>query len=334
MASKQLFSAPLQKVTTWLHGRFSRWVLKSKHSKTALRLDHKTLYVFPSKLGLGFLAIAGLNFVLAVNYQNNIVLVVAYLMLLILLVALLHAYSNCKGLQIKLLSCADVFAPSPVQVNLALSHQQKLSYSVILSWQNSQVEVEKINHSPTRVTLHSAPSSRGQFPLGTIKICSYFPFGLVKVWSYLAPPQPYFVYPAKVQTQKNTLLVNAAPDEGSKQQRLGGDEFYSLEPYQKGMNYKRISWRHYAKQQQLLVKQFSQAVSQQQVLDFAATQGTVEQRLSYLSYALNEAQRQNSAVALHLPQQQVAANNSAAHYQQCLRLLARFNQHIKTGVVT
>ena len=49
-------------------------LLKNKHKTNEIELQHKTIYVLPSKLGGQFLLIALLNFVMGINYQNNLIL--------------------------------------------------------------------------------------------------------------------------------------------------------------------------------------------------------------------------------------------------------------------
>ena len=47
-------------------------LLKNKHKKNSITLTHNTIYVLPSTLGVYFTIVALLNFVMGINYQNNL----------------------------------------------------------------------------------------------------------------------------------------------------------------------------------------------------------------------------------------------------------------------
>ena len=49
-------------------------LLKNKHKKNSITLTHNTIYVLPSTLGVYFTIVALLNFVMGINYQNNLIL--------------------------------------------------------------------------------------------------------------------------------------------------------------------------------------------------------------------------------------------------------------------
>ena len=50
-------------------------LLKNKHLKNSITLEHRTIYVLPSSLGWYFIVVAILNFVMGINYQNNLILI-------------------------------------------------------------------------------------------------------------------------------------------------------------------------------------------------------------------------------------------------------------------
>ena len=76
-------------------------LLKNKHSKQSITLAHNNIYVVPSQLGFYFIIVAILNFVMGINYQNNLILVMAYLMFVVMIIAVLLGYTNAKGLKLQ-----------------------------------------------------------------------------------------------------------------------------------------------------------------------------------------------------------------------------------------
>ena len=86
------------------------------------------------------------------------------------------------------------------------------------------------------------------------------------------------VSPAKDRPSQFASEMTANDDEGA-EKHLGDDEFESLITHLPEMGLQRVSWKHYAKTQQLLVKQFSDFKSADTQFDFNLMTGDTEQRL-------------------------------------------------------
>lgn len=166
---------------------------------------------------------------------------------------------------------------------------------------------------------------RGKYQGGKFKIHSCYPFGLVNVWSYLVSDKTFYVYPLPL---KCPLDLHEVQDLGEDTELLAKrsdslDEFSGLKSYQKGMNRNRISWRHFAKNHELLVKDYAgdnHGISL--TLDYSLVEGSKETRLSKLCYQVLEADRLGHEFALKLPGFHIQASNGEKHVLACLESLS------------
>ena len=305
-------------------------LLKNKHNTEQLTLTHNNIYILPSKLGSCFLLITALNFILAVNYQNNLILVMAYLMLVAMIFSLLLGYNNVKGLTVSYKKHIASYAPSCAQLQLQLSNN-KTCYSLQFSYENKTLITIDEATAPTQLVSLDLPiKKRGEYPLKRLKIISRYPFGLVSAWSYMQLTQSVFVYPQQLKpVQQANQHFNQSMDDGDQKNRHGSEEFDGLIPHQVGMNMKRVSWKHYAKTQQLMVKEFVNYSAQSVFFDFNQLQGNTESRLQQLSYLISNACQQGIPYGLQLEIRLFEVDEGKQHCQKCLEALSRFSNMAK-----
>ncbi|MDB2355869.1 DUF58 domain-containing protein [Pseudoalteromonas sp.] len=302
-----------------------RKLLKNKHTGNTLTLKHNTIYVLPSKMGCSFLFVCVLNFILGINYQNNLILAMAYLMLVVLILAILIGYSNVKGVTVKFKSKNNDYSPISPRLVFDIS-TDKLCQSLQFIYQKKLLHnLDEIKHK-TDITVSLPYESRGRYPLERIKLLSQYPFGLVSVWSYMQIEETVFVYPKQINPHKNNnLMVDGHNTDGDLKGGNGIDEFDSLVDHQHGMGLQRVSWKHYAKTQQLMVKDFVNYASTPMIYDYSQLQGNAEARLSQLSYLITQAHLHDHAFALKLNNQLYSMAKGREHFTACLIALSRFN---------
>jgi uncharacterized protein (DUF58 family) len=302
-------------------------LLQKRHLKNTITLKHQTIYVLPSHLGVYFTLVAILNFVMGINYQNNLILMMAYLMFVLIIVAVLIGYSNAKGLTVTFKKSVASFAPhSPVaQFELQSSSRCQSVLLVYQGKQHTQLHRDQINNKPIMVNLSLPYKSRGCFTLQRIKIVSNYPFGLVNVWSYLQPQAEVYVYPSFEQVPCDAHITTLHEQvENGVAKKSGSEEFTTLTPHLPEMGLQKISWKHFAKTQQLFAKEFVDFRASDTVFDFNLMHGQPEQRLSQLCFLICQATDQNNPFMLKLPHTVVKTNSGQQHKKQCLELLSSF----------
>ena len=89
------------------------------------------------------------------------------------------------------------------------------------------------------------------------------------------------------------------------------------------MSIHRISWRHFAKNKELLVKDYqSPHKSASYGFDFDKVSGTKEDKLSQLSFLVVQAEIEQQSYALKLPNRLITLSHGNSHKKQCLEALS------------
>lgn len=311
-----------ERVKSKIEARINQQLIKRQHHLKKLMLKHKNVYVLPSRLGLAFMSFAILVFLLGSNYQNNMIIMTSYLLLSLLLVSVIQGYLNLSNTEIEFIQCKPGDVKSGFELLLSLKNMRcAQQIKLEAQWLSPICPFDCCENAKT-IKLQFIPSKRGLYTLPRIKISSSYPFGLITIWSYLVYQETTFIYPNQ-RTVLNHSQSHEQPAEGEYSSRLqGADEFDGIKTYQKGDSFSRISWKHYAKQHELVSKQFNQLSNGQVIFDFSMLPDDHETRLEYLAYLLQQAQHDELIYGLILPQCRIGANTGPAHLAECLKALS------------
>lgn len=284
---------------------------------STLVLNSKRLFILPSRAGVaGLFAIIAV-YLLATNYQNNLILLFAYLLMSFYLVTMLASFYNLYGVKLTFLTVQPAFLGEMVKVQLGCE-SDKTRFQ--LSWQDAKGD-HQITLSPGQNTLvmYWCPTQRGYFELPRFKLYSCAPFGLFTVWSYPALGERVLVYPTPIaaqQTQDRQSSLQRPQDPNS------SDHFSGLKGYQKGDSMSRVLWKKALPERPWVVKEFKQAEREAVVFSYYERSGSHEVRLSQLTALVIEAAQRQQKFALILPNQRIDAAMGELHKQSCLEHLA------------
>jgi len=78
-----------------------KWLQRRSPRQRDIRLDNRQIYILPSRNGLIFLTMALCIFVGGLTYSNSLILAVAFLLISLFLVSILHTYANLVGLRVQ-----------------------------------------------------------------------------------------------------------------------------------------------------------------------------------------------------------------------------------------
>ncbi|WP_417655221.1 DUF58 domain-containing protein [Pseudoalteromonas atlantica] len=264
---------------------------------------------------------------MGINYQNNLILVMAYLMFVVMIIAVLLGYTNAKGLKVQYIKSFASFSPNKGSVKFILK-APTLTQSVSLGYSSDSEyakHLTQVTPKDSALIINLPYNARGKYTLERFKIHSNYPFGLVSVWSYIQPNDSVYVYPAPEHVLNDTYnsTFEHTTQTGSIKEP-GSEEFDELITHLPEMGLQRISWKHYAKSQQLLVKEFIDYKKSDIVFDFNLLTGNTEQRLSQLCFLVCNACENNTPFTLILPSASYKATNDTHDKSQCLALLSEY----------
>ena len=82
---------------------FMRWVRRRLQPARSHRLNQRKLFIFPSAAGFGFLFLNILLWLTGTNYENNLILGLAFFQLALFVICIHHTFFNLSGLQLEVL---------------------------------------------------------------------------------------------------------------------------------------------------------------------------------------------------------------------------------------
>lgn len=307
-------------------GTMQRWLNRRAPRARTITLNHRRLFILPTGAGFGFLLMLALLWLLATNYENNLVFALTFLLVSVFVVLPVHTFANLTGLHLQLLRTRAAFAGDFAEVDINLRREGKRKRERIqLAWPPEEgAYVDLCDRASADVCIAMPVVERGRVQAPRLRIESRFPLGLFCCWSWLDLDVEFLVYPRPVSA--GPLPVGAAQTEGEcGEVRRGYDDLSALKPYQPGDSLRHLAWKQYAAGRDLYSKEYESRTDGRLWLDWALLDGRdVETRLSNLCHWVLQAERQNMAYGLRLPGTRIAPALGPEHQQQVLQALALF----------
>lgn len=309
-----------------LAAHYDQWLDRRIPPAQEVRLDQKRIFIFPTRAGFVYFALLGLLLVTAINYQNNAIYLLVFMLAGQFVVAILATYSNLAGLHVRKGSHAPGFAGDRVTFRLVLKRNPDKKYlSIRAGWPDQgMVETSLDVQSETIVELYHRAPRRGLLRPTRVRLETVYPFGLLRAWSWLDLNMASWVYPRPQAAQPLPIVEQdvGIGDHSSFQQQ---DEFTNIRPWRKHDSPRQVLWKAYAKEQPLMTMEYTESLLKEVWLHEALAIGaSLEERLSVLCYGALQLNRQDVLFGLRLGNLEIAPGEGEEHLHQVLAMLARY----------
>ena len=277
-----------------------------------------------NRAGVFFTGVTIFLGVSAVNTSNNLLyLVVSFLLSFMLLSGMLSLY-NLKGLSLELIPPKEVFAQRPENFKLILKNQKRFpSFTISVEAQGSRAFFPILKKEEVGFITLKFPR-RGYYDKISVRVSSSFPVGLFERFFHMDVPINLVVYPYPMAVSKNIRVEGLQRGEWlSVGRRRGYEHLHSVREYM-GEPVKLIHWKLSAKVGKFYVKDFSAEESPPVVLSLDMVDGTLEDRLSKLTYLVLEYSKKATPVGLRLDGVYLEPALGEEHKRRMLRELALF----------
>jgi len=303
------------------------WMDKRLPPAPEIRLNHKNIFISPTKAGFSYLGLTLILLLAAINFQNSAIYGLTFLLVSVFVVSILHTFSNLSGVAIASHPSDHVFCGREVLFKSSLSSPKGLAhYGLKLSWQNKSSDYFDVSpEGESIVDLRYQVGPRGYCLPGRVKIESSYPFGLISARTYVDVLHHTIVYPHPIASDQDRSAVLEQNYDGLHEQ-VGSDDFFSIREYQSGDRIRNIAWQNYAKTNRLSVKQFVDYHDQQRLFDWHKLQGHTEARLSQLTHWVLEAEEKGERYGLLMPDCKIVADQGEHHLKKVLTCLALFGK--------
>ncbi len=302
-------------------------------------LDRRRVYIFPSRAGATLGVMLVIILLGAINYDNALAYLLAFLLGGLVMVAMLHTYRNLAGLRLLGAQARPVFAGEDAAFDCLIENTTvRPRYNVDVSaWPRglSREQRRYQRRFTRRFDIEAAGSAgvaviveahrRGWLTLDRIMLETGYPLGILRAWAYLEPRARCLVYPApRGELPLPGALASGVGGRATAQ--LGVDDFAGLRRYTPGDPVRAIAWKTMAKAQDIMVKRFHGHSAAELWLSWeaAAPAGRLEARLSQLCAWVLEAARSGAAYGLDLPGTRIEPGRGARHRERCLATLALY----------
>lgn len=316
----------VERLGQFFRDRFSHWVYRRLPPSRSVLLNNRSLFIFPSKAGFGFLLLILLCWLVATNYENNVVFAITCLLVSVFVVAILHSFSNLSGLTLSFARATPAFAKEQLVVDVVLRQEQpRYRESLSLSFVGEDAVITTLgDQEETRIKVPLYAPRRGLYNPGRLTLESVYPLGLLRVWTKVDLDISCLIYPQPVFDSPKTFVANSR-GEGPLQVGDGSEDFVGLNEYQTGDSLKKVAWKQYAKEQGMYTKHYADYQDERIWLDWDDYPALDrEARLSRLCGGLLQVSGTDKAYGLRLPGIEILPDNNEAHRLKVLRELALF----------
>lgn len=287
------------------------------------RFDRRRIYVLPTRFGLFVAALLSAMLLGALNYNNNPALLLALLLATVSIASAISAHLQLSALQVDAVSAEPVTAGAPLRLRISLSRTDtRARRGLHVEHDGVAAFGHLVDSDQIEVDLDLPTHQRGWFDLSRIRIATTQPLGLVRAWSWVWPETPLLVYAAP--EAHAPALPESGGDPLHTRVHASGDELHQLRPYRPGDPTRSIAWKHSARRDTLLVREYEKPIGVEVVLDWwhLAPLGT-EARIARMARWIDLAEREGRRYTLKLPGQPVLGpGNGSAHHHLCQRALA------------
>jgi len=307
--------------------RYGQWLKRRLPAAASVVLQNRRLFIFPSRSGGLFLVVLALLLLLAINYQSNLVYGLAFWLFTVFIVAVHFTHANLMGLRVSAGSVESVYAGQLARCTLTLdcSSRHRGHTALKFSWPESSCWVSVPAQGRVSITLERRVIARGWYQPPRVKVESWYPLGLLRCWSFIELDWSGLGWPKPEQPSVTTHLASAG--HGARWHQQGGDDLTGFRDYREGDPLHRVSWRSFARQQPLQVRQFSTPQSDDMWLSWDQFEtGTQEQRLSWLCWLAIRRDASGQAYGLRLPNVVIQPGTGDRHRMRVLRELALFGE--------
>lgn len=306
--------------------RFDRWVLRRIPPARNAVLGHRNIFIMPNRQGIGFLAVLGLMFIGAVNYEASLGFALVFLLLSMFVLSIFHTFRNLSGLHVTAVPGAPVFAGEKAEVTVVLNRHGKRRYeNVQVCFPGARAQVaDLLEQTEVRVNVYVPAPRRGRIDPGRLVVDTVFPFGICRAWSLIDLDFSVLVYPRPVECDLDYLLAQQHTGSGAAITR-GNDDFHSLREYQRGDSLKHVAWKQVARGQGMFTKEYASSVDRRVWLRWDMFPGIdTEERLSRLCYCVLKLDTAGVDYGLELPDVRIVPAKGNVHYARMLEALALY----------
>lgn len=210
----------------------------------------------PTKMGGYLNGLVFLMFLLSVGYNNNLLLIFTLFLFGFNLMWVIQTHYHLHALKVESVFVDDNHAGESqmVRINWKKTPAGPFGWKIIVESDDEIFPMNVLENTEALSVGEIKIPSRGHRQYGHLRVATEMPFGLYRSWVYLAVPFESWTWPKRLP--EVPLIENFSYDGDGEQYSLrkGPHDVSNMGPYQ-GESSRFISWKHYARSGDLVVKE-------------------------------------------------------------------------------
>jgi uncharacterized protein (DUF58 family) len=296
-------------------------------------IDRRRVYVLPTRFGLFYAALLAGMGAGALNYNNNPALLLCLLLGGAGLASLIAAQMQLTGLTITAIDAEPVAAGQPLLLRVHVQADParmrrglRMDDDGMLAHGGTETSPLNLDQGRGEAEFSLPTLQRGWIDVPRLRIYTTRPLGLARAWTYVWSDAPLLVY--ATPELNGPPLPTGSGEQAQTRLHPAGDDVHHLRDYRPGDARRAIAWKHSARRDTLLVREYEQPLGADVVLDWRQLGHLAyEARISRLARWVDEAERDGRRYRLYLPgHAELGPERGAAHRHACLRALALLPQ--------
>lgn len=280
--------------------------------------------ILPTRYGFIYLAMLAALLLGAVNHNNNLGYLLAFLLAGMAVVSIFHTRRNISGLSLSGARSKPVFAGRKalflITARTAGSAGQAVSFQ-FPGGEPTSIDLRRGDTPAVQVSL--AAKERGLLRPGLLAVATTYPLGLFQARLSLPVHATCLVFPRPVP---GPLVSVPGPEDRESDGDAGGsgvEDFSGLESYQPGDPLQHISWKTYSRGQGIYSKKFEGLRGKSMYFNPDSLPGPdFELKLSRICFMILKADAMRIPYGLQLGNRLIKPELGEKHKRQCLRELA------------
>ena len=308
--------------------RLTTWLTRNQpeHQKV-VTLTRKQIYIIPTRAGAILAILLFAMLLTSLNYNNSLSMLFTFTLGALAFNSAWFTHRNLAGLSLKTIEQNHCFTGEEGFFQVLLTNDSRRSrHGLVLRERNDNCLVYDCPAEDSIIMkMPIKPEFRGAYRLRRFAVATRMPVGLFNAWSWQTLDTILWVYPRPEPIFPVPLMNGHDEGEATALADHDGDEFDHIREYMPGDSAQHISWKHVARVDKLLVREFKNASNKSLVLDLNSLEdGHLEKKLSQLCYWVITCENQGQEYGLKLPGVFIQPSHGNQHYHQCLLELAKY----------
>lgn len=314
-----------------LRKRLDDWFVDRMPVTDTWQLGQRNIYIVPTRGGFTFAMLLVLMLLTSINYQLNLGYVLVFLLAGAAMVSMHVTHGMLRGLTLRLKAGPPGWAGEPALLDVVVDSPGRARYALAVRWRErgrrgqTWTAVDVPAGGQAVATLSFEPPTRGWHAVPSIVVETGFPFGFFRAWTVWRPAARVLAWPRPELPAPGLPPAQAVPGEQTVMQRSPGGELDGVRPWRRGDTLRQVVWKKVARSGELVSRETASSGSRELWLDWTATQGEPEARLSRLAAWVELAERRSLVWGLRLPGDELPAAQGDAHRRLALERLATWS---------